>query len=223
MNVKRAANLLPICWKHRFLGPFLGTINENLCSQAWLSALALECWFSCFTVWLGWVLICLLLFEIIDFNLFIFHKGKLRLKMMNEFLKGHTHPVSGRTQTALLKGPSLPCLMKDEFYSKAPPVDNMCSIDIFCRIILPVTFPIENILEISAHPSQQGALEPPFPCRHQHIPAKASWNQPSTGPSATAHRTAGLPVYASFDGCQKSRWELEKTLNVISCHRTRRL
>lgn len=93
--------------------------------------------------------------------------------MTNEFLKGHTYPVSGRAQTALLKGPSLPRLMKGEFYSKTPPVDNMCSTDIFSKIILPVAFPIEDILELSAHPSQLGALQPPFPLKHQHIPVKA--------------------------------------------------
>lgn len=140
-------------------------------------------------------MICLLLFENIDFNLFIFHKGKLRLRMMNEFVKGHTSS-SGRAQTVLFKGPSLPRLMEGGFYSKEPPID------LSSGTILPVAFSIENILELSAHISQPCNL--PF---HTNI----STHQASSFGTSLLHilllphmEHQNLPAW-SGSRCQKSR------------------
>ena len=101
-----------------------------------------------------------------------------------------------RAQTVVFKGPSLPRLMKGEFYAKERPID------LSSRTILPVAFSIENIVKLSAHVSQ--------PC---NLPSytNISTQQASSFGISLLHililphiEHQDLPAW-SGSGCQKSR------------------
>lgn len=106
--------------------------------------------------------------------------------------------------------------MEGDFYSKEPPID------ISSGTMLPVAFPREDILELPAHLSQLGALQPPFPYMRQHTPGKTIWNEPLTYFSVAIHRTSGSPSMGWILVPKEKMRAKEKGnhLNAISCHRT---